>query len=247
MPSGWAADEARLAALALALGRRRPGDAPGAFEIDTRLLYRWGCRLANAGPPAACCVAKGASWHCIHADLPTLGCPPSVTVDGTAVPNVHSSCCSPHSSAASLSVADCDEDVGQSADDTSPPASPVQPAAMAPASDAAADAGGAGDAVDEPDSMTASAPPAADTIASAAIAAAPPPDAPALHDSVNSLPQRESASEQRVPAEQQQPQLPLLHQQESSSPEAAQHRRAQKLARLKCAPAQSLSATCMAA
>lgn len=38
--SGWAADEARLAALALALGQRRPGDAPGAFEIDTRLLYR---------------------------------------------------------------------------------------------------------------------------------------------------------------------------------------------------------------
>ena len=38
--SDWAADEARLAALALALGQRRPGDAPGAFEIDTRLLYR---------------------------------------------------------------------------------------------------------------------------------------------------------------------------------------------------------------
>ena len=40
VPSGWAADEARLAALALALGQGRPGDAPGAFEIDTRLLYR---------------------------------------------------------------------------------------------------------------------------------------------------------------------------------------------------------------
>lgn len=38
--SGWAADEARLVALAAALGQRQPGDAPGAFEIDTSLLYR---------------------------------------------------------------------------------------------------------------------------------------------------------------------------------------------------------------
>ncbi len=40
LSAGWQADEARLAALAAALGQRRPGDPPGAFEIETALLYR---------------------------------------------------------------------------------------------------------------------------------------------------------------------------------------------------------------
>lgn len=135
-------------------------------------------------------------------------------------------------------MADSDAEFGQSADDTSPPASPVQLAGMviAPASDAAVDMGRAIDAF-EAKSVTALPPSAAaGTAASAVRVVNRPPDASALHDSVDSLPQRESSSEQQVLAEQQQPPPPPLHQQGSSSPEAAQHCRAQKLARLKCAP-----------
>jgi hypothetical protein len=145
----------------------------------------------------------------------------AIIIGGASVPSKHLSCRSPHSSAASLSVADSDEEIGQSADDTLP---------------LAVDMGTADDA-SEADRVAAPAPSdAAGIAASAVTVAGRPPNASALHDSVNSLLQQEPASGQQVLAEQQQPQPPLLHQQGSSSPEAAQHRRAQKLARLKCAP-----------